>query len=70
MRASAPEQHVDVHLPCRDQEGIRVAGGDDGMAVGEADAKGAVRDDFGQRESGKVDVKVASNDVYFGCERM
>ena len=49
LARAAPAQHVDVHLPRGDQKGIGVAWGDDAVAVREADAQTAVRDDFAER---------------------
>ena len=48
LARAAPAQHVHVHLPRRDQQGVRVAGGHDAVAVREADAQTAVRDDFAE----------------------
>lgn len=74
MRA-APEQHIDVHLARRDQQTIRIPGRDDGVAMREADAEGAVGDDLGEREVGGqvrgqqgLGVEVAAHELQVGGE--
>ena len=44
----APAQHIHIHLSRGDEQGVRVAGRDDGVAVGEAYAETAMGDDFGE----------------------
>lgn len=63
---AAPEQHVDVHLAGGDEQAVRVARGDDGVAMGEADAQRAVGDDLGEGEVGGLDVEVALDDLQVG----
>lgn len=46
MRAT-PEQNINVHLTGRDQQRISIIGRDDRVAMGEADAQAAMRDNFG-----------------------
>jgi hypothetical protein len=48
MRPS-PEEHVDIHMPRRYQQAVRIAGWDYRVAVREADAERAVGDDLGER---------------------
>lgn len=62
MRA-APQQHVDVQLPGGYQQAVCVAGRDDGVAMGEAYAQGAMCDDLAEREVRCVDVEVALHDL-------
>ena len=45
---SSPEQHVNVHVACSDQQAVCIPGGQDGMAMGEAYAEGAMGDDLGE----------------------
>lgn len=53
MRA-APAQHIDVHLPRGDEEGVRVPRRNDRVPVREPDAQTAVRDDFAERGGDRV----------------
>jgi hypothetical protein len=47
MRPS-PEKHIDIHMPCRYQQAVRIARWDYRMAVREADAERAMGDDLGE----------------------
>lgn len=63
---SSPEKDIYIHLTSRDEQRIRVARGNDGVAMGEADAETAMGDDFGERKTGRVDVEVASHQLQVG----
>jgi len=72
---AAPQQHIDVHLARGNQQGIRISRRDDGVAVCEADAEGAVGDDFGEGEVGGqvwreqgFGVEVAADELEVGGE--
>lgn len=60
---ATPQQHVDVHLPCHDQQAVGIAGRNDGVAMGEAYAQRAMRDDFGEGETGSFRVVIALDDL-------
>lgn len=57
----SPQQDINIHLSRCNQQGIRVPLGKDGMAMGEANAKTTVGDDFGERKIGRIDIEVALN---------
>jgi hypothetical protein len=42
----APQQNIHIHLPRRNQQGIRIAARNNRMAMHESDAETAMRDDF------------------------
>lgn len=65
MRAT-PEQNVDVHLPGCNQQRIRVAGRDDGMAVCEANAQATMVDNLGEREVRGVDIEITFDHLQVG----
>lgn len=63
---AAPQQHIHIQMPGRDQQAIGVARRDDGVAVRESDAQAAVGDDFGEGQVGRLDVVVAFYDLQVG----
>lgn len=63
---ASPQQDVYVHLPRGDEQRVRVAGRDDGVPMGEADAEAAMDDDLGEREIGRVDVEVSLDELQVG----
>jgi hypothetical protein len=63
---AAPQQHIDVHLAGGDEQRVGVARRDDGVAVGKADAQGAMGDDAREGEVGGLGVEVALDDLQVG----
>ena len=62
---AAPAEHVDVELVGLGQQQVRLVG-DEGEALEEADAQGAVGDDLGQRQGGGLDVEATLDDLEVG----
>jgi hypothetical protein len=58
-----PQQDINVHLAGSDQQGVRIARRDDGVAMGESDAQTTVSHNFGQREIGRVDIVVSLDEL-------
>ena len=67
MRA-APAQHVDVETVGLGQQQVRLVA-NEGEALQEANADGAVRDNLGQRQGGGLDIEAALDDLDIGRDR-
>lgn len=65
---AAPAEDVDVELVGLGEEEVGL-GGDEGEALDEADAQGAVGDDLGQRQGGGLDVEAALDDLQVRRDR-
>lgn len=58
-----PQQHIDVHVSCSDQQTIGIPRWNDGMAMREANAQGAMSDDLGEGKVGGLGVEIALDDL-------
>lgn len=65
---AAPAEHVDVELVGLGEEEVGLVG-DERETLEETDSQGAVGDDLGQRERGRLDVKAALDDLEVGRYR-
>lgn len=65
---AAPAEHIDVELVGLGEEEVGLVG-DERETLEETDSQGAVRNDLGQRERGRLDVKAALDDLEVGRYR-
>ena len=65
---TSPEQYIDVHLPCHDQQAISITRRDGCVAMSETYSQGPVRDYFGEGEICGFGVEVAFDDLEIGCD--
>jgi len=60
---TTPKQHINIHMPCSNQQTIRVTRRNDRVAMSEANAEGAVGDHFRESEVGGLGVEIAFDDL-------
>lgn len=63
---SSPQQDIHVHLASGDEQGVCIPRRDDGVAMGEANAKTTVGNDLGEREVGRIDVEITLDQLQIG----
>ena len=65
---ASPQQYVDVHLSCHNQQAIGIPRGDGRVAMSEAYSQRPVCNDFGEAEAGGFGVEIAFHNLEIGCD--
>lgn len=63
---SSPQQDIHVHLTSGDEQGVCIPRRDDGVAMGETNAKTTMGNDLGEREVGRIDVEITLDQLQIG----